>query len=197
MYILNVPKVDQEQIFKHTTEEHNLQFQGSINIVPCLILLDTGASGTALIDRQHCVKEGIVLAPAPSGLTIVLADGSRSACPNMATIKLRLERYKYHVECLFIDHLEGYPLVLGNPWLNQHCADISYQRKQVIFRKPDGPQYSINSFIGKPKKKVEPELCAMGEVLLDSLSTNHTELLSTKQVAKLVTLYQLCNLLCT
>jgi hypothetical protein len=104
MYVWHVPKVDQEQIFKYTTEEHSLQFQGCINTVPCLILLDTGASGTAFIDRQHCVKEGIVLTPAPSGLTIVLADGSRSACTNMVTVKLRLGRYKCQVECLVIGH---------------------------------------------------------------------------------------------
>jgi hypothetical protein len=66
----------------------------------------------------------------------------------MATIKLCLKRYKCQVECLVIDHLEGNPLVLGNPWLNQHYADISYLRKQVILRKPDGPQYIINSIIG-------------------------------------------------
>jgi hypothetical protein len=69
----------------------------------------------------------------------------------MATIKLRLGRYKCQVECLVIDHLEDYILVLGNPWLNQHCADISYQRKQLILRKPDGPQFIINYFIEKPK----------------------------------------------
>jgi hypothetical protein len=92
MYVLHVPKVDQELIFKYTTEEHSLQFQGCINTVPCLIILDTGASGTAFIDRQHCAKEGIVLIPAPSGLTIVVTDRSRSACTNMATIKLRLGR---------------------------------------------------------------------------------------------------------
>jgi hypothetical protein len=94
---------------------HSLQFQGCINNVPCRILLDTRATGTTFIDRQHCVKEGIVLDPAPVGLTIVLADGSRSACTNMATLKLRLGRYKCQVECLVIDHLEEYPLVLGDP----------------------------------------------------------------------------------
>ena len=103
----------------------------------------------------------------------------------MATVKLRLGRYRCQVECLVIDHLEGYPLVLGNPWLNQHSADISYQRKQVILRKPDGPQYIITSYIA-PKKMKEPELCVMGEVLLDSIHTEQTELLSTKHVVKLV-----------
>jgi hypothetical protein len=148
--------------------------------------LDTGASGTTFIDRQHSVKEGIVLDPAPVGPTIVLADGSRSSCINMATIKLRLGRYRCKVECLVIDHLEYYPLVLGNPWLNQHSANISYQRKQVILRKPDGPQYIINTFIEKPKKQMEPVLCVMGAVLLDSVPTKQTELLNTKQVVKLV-----------
>jgi hypothetical protein len=109
-------------------------------------------------------------------------------------LKLRVGRYKSQVECLVIDHLEDYPLVLGNPWLNRHNADISYQRKQVILRRPgpngsidpEGQHYVINSCSGKSKEIVEPELFAMGEVLLDSLVTKQTELLTTKQVAKLV-----------
>jgi hypothetical protein len=109
----------------------------------------------------------------------------------VATIQLRLGRYKSEVECLVIDHLEDYPLVLGNPWLNWHSADISYQRKQVILRKPGpngridpkGQHYVINSCVGRSKEPLEPELFVMGEVLLDSLFTKLTELLSTKQVA--------------
>jgi hypothetical protein len=112
MYVMNIPKGDQEQDFKYTTERHSLQFQSSINTVPCRILLYTGASGTAFIDRQHCEKEEIVFDPAPENLTKVVADGSRTACTNMATIKLRLGHYKCVVECLVIDHLEDYPLVL-------------------------------------------------------------------------------------
>jgi hypothetical protein len=87
---------------------------------------------------------------------------------------------------LVIDHLEDNPLILGNPWLNLDYASISHQRKQVILRKPDVPQYIINSFMEKPKKLVEPELCVMGEVLLDSNPTRQTDLLSTKQVVRLV-----------
>jgi hypothetical protein len=56
----------------------------------------------------------------------------------------------------------------------------------VILRKPDGPQYIITTFIEKAKKQLEPELCVMGEVFLDSIPTKQTELLSTKQVVKLV-----------
>jgi predicted aspartyl protease len=56
MYVMTIPKGDQEKTFKYTTERHSLQFQGCINTVPCRILLDTGATGTAFIDRQHCVK---------------------------------------------------------------------------------------------------------------------------------------------
>jgi hypothetical protein len=171
-----------------------LQFQGTISNLPCRILLDTSATGTAFIDRQHCVKEGIVLDPAPAHQLIEMADGSKTKCTYMATIKLSLVRYKCEVDCLVIDHLEDYPLVQGNPWLNKHSADISYQRKQVILRKPDpdgridpdGQHYVINFFVDRGKKPLEPELCVIGEVLLDSIPTKQTELLSTKQVAKLV-----------
>jgi hypothetical protein len=44
MFVMNILKGDLEQILKYTTERHSLQFQGSINTVPCHILLDTGAS---------------------------------------------------------------------------------------------------------------------------------------------------------
>jgi hypothetical protein len=49
-------------------------------------------------------------------------------------------------------------------------------------RKPDGPQYIINTFIEKTKKQVEPELCVMGKVLIDSIPIKQTELLRTKRV---------------
>ncbi len=42
------------------------------------------------------------------------------------------------------------------------------------------PQYNA------PKKMMEPELCVLGEVFLDSIPTEKSELLSTKQVMKLV-----------
>jgi hypothetical protein len=114
IYVMEIPK-SQDQVIRYTTERHSLQFQGTINTLPCRILLDTGATGTAFIDRQHCVKEEIVLDLAPSHQLIVMADGSKTKCTNMATIKLRLGRYKCEVKSLLIDHLEDYPLVLGNP----------------------------------------------------------------------------------
>ena len=50
---------------------------------------------------------------------------------------------------------------------------------------PNGQHYVINSCSGQ-SKDVQPELFAMGEILLDSLETKQTELLTTKELAKLV-----------
>jgi hypothetical protein len=180
IFVMNISQ-EQDHVIRYTIERHSLQFKVTINTVPCRILLDTRATRTAFIDREHCVKEGIVLGPAPARQQIVLADGTKTQCTNMDTIKLQVGRYKSQVECLVIDHLEDYPLVLGNPWLNWHSADISYQRKQVILGRPgpngsidpNGQHYVINSCSGQ-SKEVEPELFAMGEVLLDSLVTKQT-----------------------
>jgi hypothetical protein len=114
IFVMEISK-EQDQVFRYTTERHSLQFQSTINTIPCRILLDTGATGMAFFDREHCVKEGIVLGPTPAKQNIVMADGSKTKCTNMATIKLRLGRYESQVECIVIDHLEDYPLVLGNP----------------------------------------------------------------------------------
>jgi hypothetical protein len=56
IFVMEIPK-GQDQVIRYTTERHSLQFQGTINAVPCRILLDTGASGMAFIDREHCEKE--------------------------------------------------------------------------------------------------------------------------------------------
>ena len=50
MYVMVIPKGDQDQVIRNTTERHSLQIQGTVNTLPCCILLDTGASGTGFID---------------------------------------------------------------------------------------------------------------------------------------------------
>ena len=105
IFVMDIPQ-EQDHVIRYTTKRHSLQFKGTINAFPCRILLDTGATGTAFIDREQCKKEGIVLGPAPARQQIVLADGTKTQCTNMATIKLQVGRYKSQVECLVIDHLE-------------------------------------------------------------------------------------------
>jgi predicted aspartyl protease len=59
MYVRIIPKDDQQTF--NTQQRHSLQFQNSINTIPCRYLLDTGASGTVSLAKAHYEKEGIAL----------------------------------------------------------------------------------------------------------------------------------------
>ena len=144
-----------EPVLKYTSGEHSMKFKGLINGTPVCILMDTGASGTAFIDRVHCTEESIPLSPAPPGLFIVLGDNSKVPATDMATITIKMGTYKSKVECLVVDKLAGYPLILGNPWLLANNADMSFLRKQVILQKPNGQQICLNAV---QKKTVQKQL---------------------------------------
>ena len=61
------PAVVTELVLRYTSGAHTMQFKGQINGTPVCILMDTGASSTAFIDRVHCKDENILLSPAPPG----------------------------------------------------------------------------------------------------------------------------------
>jgi hypothetical protein len=62
--------------------------------------------------------------------------------------------YNSKVECLVVEKLAGYPLILGNPWLLDNNADMSFLRKQVVLQKPNGQQICLNAI---QKKTIESE----------------------------------------
>ena len=102
----------------------------------------------------------------------------------MAVVTLRMAHYKCTVECLVVEHLADFPQILGNPWLNQHCAELSFERKQVIIQRPNGKQFCLNSHVDKPTHNKEyPSLCMLGDKLLvQKYLPTGFELLSTKKV---------------
>jgi len=97
---------------------------------PCEILLDSGASGTGFISRAYCKSQGI---PIYSGtaITVSLGNSSQVAATERATVNLRLSKIKAKVECLVLDDIPGYPLLLGDPWLTTFKANMDYQRQSV------------------------------------------------------------------
>ena len=64
------------------TDEHSMQFRGTVDKQPVKILLDTGASGNAFIDLQHCKDENITMYPAPPGIHIVFGNSSKVQATN-------------------------------------------------------------------------------------------------------------------
>jgi hypothetical protein len=108
------PPVEDETVYRYITEEQTIQFRGTVEKQPAKILLDTRASGTAFIDMQFCKDENIPLYPAPPGIHIVLGNSSKVQATSMAVVTLRMGHYKCKVECLVVEHLADFHLILGN-----------------------------------------------------------------------------------
>jgi hypothetical protein len=163
----NIPQVEDDTVYRYSTEEQSMQFKGIVEKQPVKILLDTRASGTAFIDIQFCKDENIPLYPAPPNIHIVFGNSSKVQATSMAVVTVRMGHYKCKVECLVVEDLADFPLILGNPWLNQHYAELFFQRKQVIIQRPNGKQFCLNSHVDKPThNKEDTSLCMLGDKFL-------------------------------
>jgi hypothetical protein len=176
-----------DEVFKCVSGTHTMKFKGQVNWNPVCVLMDTGASGTAFVDRNYCKDESVPLYPAPPDLVIVLGDNSRVPASHMATVTLKFGTYRFKVECLVVGKLPDYPLILGNPWLTSHRADLSSLRKQIVLKRPDGKQICLNAITSKPQSisETEPYLGILGdEPVLET--TSDMNLLSTKKVVRMI-----------
>ena len=73
--------------------------KGTVNGVSTKFLLDTGASGTAFIQRQFCIDESIQVKPAKVGTTVILGDGSKLNSTDTAIIIIKIGHFKSKVQC--------------------------------------------------------------------------------------------------
>jgi hypothetical protein len=76
---------------------------------------------------------------------------------------------------------------LGNPWLTSHHADLSFLRKQIVLKIPDGRQRCLNAMTSKPQyvSETEPYLVTLGdEPVLET--TSDMSLFSTKKAVRMI-----------
>ena len=137
--------------------------KGDVNGTPSKILLDTGATGSAFILRQFCIDESIEFTPAKVGTTVILGDGSKILSSDTAMITIKIGNFKSKVQCLVIDNLVDYPVILGCPWLSHHVAEISFSKKQVILRKSNGQYVTINPLSAAHSDIEETQLSFLGD----------------------------------
>ena len=173
VYIWSKINNDEPECLMFTSKGHTMVLKGNINGLPSRILLDTGASGTAFIHRQFCIDESIELTPAKNGTTIILGDGTKLTSTDTATITIRIGHFKSKVQCLVIDNLADYPLILGCPWLSHHVAEISFSRKQVVLRKANGQYVAINTLIDVANSDIDYYYLQGGSALLKPIKANH------------------------
>jgi hypothetical protein len=178
---------DVDEVFKYVSGTHSMKFKGQVNENPVCVLMDIGASSTAFVDKKYCKDESVPLYPAPPDLVIVLGDNSRVPASYMATVTVKFGTYRFKDECVVVDKLSVYPLILGNPWLTKHHADLSFLRKQIVLKRLVGRQICLNAMTSKPQSitETEPYLGILGdEPVLET--TSDMSLLSTKEVVHMI-----------
>jgi hypothetical protein len=106
---------------------------------------------------KKCESENIAMTPASSAARVIMGNNEIVKATHMAMITLTLNHYKYDVECLVLDNLVQYDLILGNPWLMAHNAEMSFKRKQIIIQIPDGNQLCLNAHVMAQKYLVKQE----------------------------------------
>jgi predicted aspartyl protease len=160
VYVWMKPINEEPEILMFTSVGHTMILKGTVDETLCKgmmmkqqmmefstkFLLDTGASGTAFIQRQFCKDESIKIKSAKIGTTVILGDGYRLTSTEVTEMTIRIGHFKSKVQCLVLDNLADYPLILGCPWLSHYVAEISFSRKQVVLKKTNGQFVAINTF---------------------------------------------------
>ena len=178
VYVWTKPISEEPECLMFTSEGHTMVLKGTVNGVSTKFLLDTGASGTAFIQRQFCIDESIQVKPAKVGTTVILGDGSKLNSTDTAIITIKIGHFKSKVQCLVLDNLADYPLILGCPWLSHHVAEISFSRKQVVLRKANGQFVAINTL----------------DVPLPDLDESQLSMLQTEEKLKEASIFSLLSI---
>jgi predicted aspartyl protease len=93
VYVWSETVNDEPECLMFTSEGHTMVLKGNIDGVPTKFLLDTGASGTAFIQRQFCIDESIELKPATVGTTVILGDGSEINSTDTSIISVKIGKF--------------------------------------------------------------------------------------------------------
>jgi predicted aspartyl protease len=160
--------------------------KGIVNGVQTKVLLDTGASGTGFVSRKFCNDEKVELIPAKPNTSVIMGDNSVVPATHLAVISIRFGHFKSKTQCLVVDNMADYSLILGNPWLNHYEADMSFQRKHVVLKKSNGHYACIKTYDQEEQKDEDIHLNFLGESTLHS-DVQHSDIrpLSTNKVVQL------------
>ncbi len=128
------------------------------------MLLDSGASAN-LMHPALASSLGVKLSTMPSSLNVILADGSRRECSQIADkLELRIRDTKTGDTAdttlqFYVADMEGsqHDIILGMPFLKQENPTIDWLRRTIGLRATDGHATDIHAVSATIKK-----LCAAG-----------------------------------
>jgi hypothetical protein len=111
-----------------------MQFAGTVSGVVACVLLDTGAGGT-FISHAFARRAGIAVLPATGYSAATSANGTPVQILGMAVVHLKLQSLHCKIRCLVADLDAEHDVIIGEPWLREHRAVLSYDHLDVHVHK--------------------------------------------------------------
>lgn len=145
-----------------------MQFKGTISGVPGIFAMDTQASH-CFIDQAFVLKHG--LRTQPVHRMVELADGSHVLLSGECTINIRMPTprstasHRQKLSCYVVPLGADHNIILGQDWLVQVGAELSYARNEVtlsksgvtlkplVSRRPPPPNSAVLSYV-KIKREI-------------------------------------------
>ena len=127
-----------------------MSFQCTASGTPASLLVDTGASD-AYVSSSFVQRCGFHVEPSQASIT--LADGTVTTVTGTCYVRLRLGRYSDFVRFYVAELSCEWDLILGQSWLELHCAVIDYSSDTITFWKAQ-QQYKLQSSIDMHVKDV-------------------------------------------
>ncbi len=113
----NVPQVN-----AITDNDLTMQFSGMVSGVRARALLDSGAGGTFL-PHKFLRQSGIAVDGSYTAATS--ANGTAVQILGMAVCHLTIQDLHCKIRCLVSDLGTDWDLIIGEPWLREHRAELS------------------------------------------------------------------------
>lgn len=120
-------------LYNNVSKEHaggeSMTFTGTVQGQQVRVLIDSGAADTCGNTRT-LEALGLQIKPTLS-VTVKLADGSLCPIKGRASVPLKAQDYKETMSFLVTELGEDYDLILGNPWLLAHEANLKFEPNNV------------------------------------------------------------------
>jgi hypothetical protein len=96
-------------------------------------LLDTGACDN-FIHRQYVAQHGLPVGPKGELSTVLMGNGTVGQIVGTVTTKVAIGAFHVTARFHVLDLCDGFDLILGLPWLKQHC-DMEFSKSRLMLRK--------------------------------------------------------------
>ena len=105
-----------------------MTFNATVNGSPGIVLADSGAN-RCIADTSLAREQGVVFRACNT--PVQLADGSAVMSEYECTMTVRIQGMKWHVNCLVMNLDRKFNVILGDDWLHEKQAVISFQSKTL------------------------------------------------------------------